>query len=481
MKMLCDNAVSVEGTGHSVSSAAAVLDDFISCFSRHNTGYHTLPGVRDFTAVRQYTGMMVRTLLFSLLATLCSIEDLFNEVRQTALIRNMTGQILLMRQLNAPYWIAGTPDAVDALYAFIAANWSESLGDFIDLERVKIHLTWHYRQLYIELGAPVHWSTQHAIEALQRILKAAWRRTSKMNPAEQILRRIATLRYIHGILLPSFGKNAALISALREKRQTQAYFTGSVEAVAGVTTVFTDHPTSAQTAANTRLRKALKVAQIWYADPNDESDEPRAIQLPESHVFTPQRVYGRRAAFFSRQDICEVSVPAYPLGACEGDAKHVIFSVFDDGDDSDDDGVPPESLTDFFLVEGWISYDITGLSDHHPNAIPRDTRLPVKDQNSRWCVDLAVGRKAKVVDIDSAHHVTDLAKERCDVNVSKILRRVKVAPVNSREIIDIARLCQPLLAFPYLRCFDDAKEYFKFRAAASMWDREEWFVCPKLY
>ena len=79
IKQLCDNVIAVAGRGHSVSKAAALLDDFISWYSRHNSGYHRLPAVRDFTAVRQFTGMMVRSLLFSLLAALCSMKDLTSD------------------------------------------------------------------------------------------------------------------------------------------------------------------------------------------------------------------------------------------------------------------------------------------------------------------------------------------------------------------------------------------------------------------
>jgi hypothetical protein len=464
-KLLCEDACAVEGRDHSVSAAAALLDDFISGFSRHNTGYHVLPSVRDFSAVKVYSGMMVRSLLFGILAALCSIEDLFNDVRQTALVNVFTGQTLLMRFCNARRWTSSTPDDVDDLYSFIAENWDEALGDFVDWERVKLHLTAHWRHLYLELGAPVHWSTQHCIEALQRIIKAAWRRTSKVNAAEQVLRRIAVLRYIKAVLLPMYGVFADPVSALVPDRETQAYLRGSVKGVAGITALF-DNPTpGAETTANTRLRAALRDTGL----------------VPVQHTIASSRMYWRRSALMSRKGICAVSVPAFPTGAREDEAVHAMFSLF--ADDAGGGaagvaaaGVPVESRAEFFFVEGWISYDISGLSVVAPNAPVSGVRLTQDEQSSERCVDLAVGRRGSVIPLSAE---SQLARDRNAAK--KVFQRVKLSP--KREIVDIANLCQPLLVYPYLGSVADAKTHFRHTGAgsASKWDVEQWLVCPKLY
>ena len=412
IKLLCDESCAVAGRGHSVSAASALLDDYISWYSRHKSGYHSLPGVSDFTAVRQFTGMMVRSLLFSLLAAMCSIEDLFNEKRQTALVNNLTGQIQLMRFINARRWDAATPDNIDILYSFIEDNWEDSIGDFVCYERVKIHLTAHWRQLYLDMGTPVQWSTQHGIEALQRILKAAWRRTNKLNPAEQILRRIAVLRFIYGTLLPAYGVVSETVSAMTADRQTQAYLSGTVKPVHGVTSPFKVPANAAESAANNRLRNALREAQIVHPDPLDDSGDPAVLALPLTHNIDWRRVYPRRFGFFSRKGICAVSVPAFPQGALDDlEGAHAVFSMF--SDDAVPGGVAAAqqaaaaaedqptavSSKEYFFVEGWLSYDITGLSDATPNEAPAGPRLSPSEQNSRYrAVDLAVGRRGVVQD-----------------------------------------------------------------------------------
>jgi hypothetical protein len=339
----------------------------------------------------------------------------------------------------------------------------EALGDFVDWERVKLHLTAHWRQLYLELGAPVHWSTQHCVEALQRIIKAAWRRTSKVNPAEQVLRRIAVLRYIKAVLLPAFGVVADPVSALVPDRDTQAYLTGSVNGVAGITALF-DNPTPGEEAvANARLRAALRDTGL----------------VPVQHSIAPSRMYWRRSALMSRKGICAVSVPAFPTGARDDEAVHAMFSLFADDAGGGAAGgaaagapVPVESRTEFFFVEGWLSYDTSGLSDAVPNAPISGERLSLAEQSSERCVDLAVGRRGSVVPYLAE---SQLARDR--IAAKKVFQRVKLSP--KREIVDIANLCQPLLVYPYLGSVAEAKTYF--RHSTSKWDVEQWLVCPKLY
>lgn len=185
VKHLLDDPRAVAGRGHSVSTAAALIDDFCN-FGGHNTGYHRLPRVWNFTATRVLSGVMIRSLLMSTLAAFCSMPDIFNEARQTALITVLAATILLMRHANARRWTRDTPGQITSLYDLVEATWDDALGDIVQFYRIKVHIPVHWKYLYIELGAPVQWSTQHNIEALQKILKAAWRHTSKHNPEEQV-------------------------------------------------------------------------------------------------------------------------------------------------------------------------------------------------------------------------------------------------------------------------------------------------------
>ena len=123
-------------------------------------------------------------------------------------------------------------------------------------------------------------------------------------------------------------------------------------------------------------------------------------------------VYPRRFGFFSRKGICAVSVPAFPQGALDDlEGAHAVFSMF--SDDAVPGGVAAAqqaaaaaedqptavSSKEYFFVEGWLSYDITGLSDATPNEAPAGPRLSPSEQNSRYrAVDLAVGRRGVVQD-----------------------------------------------------------------------------------
>ena len=333
------------------------------------------------------------------------------------------------------------------------------------------------------MGTPVQWSTQHSIEAPQRILKAAWRRTSRVAPAEQILRRIAVLRYIYGVLLPSFGVDSEPVAALLADRQTQAFLSGSVDPVPGITSPFPAPADPAQTLANTRLRTALRDARVVYPDPEDDGDDPELLELPQAHIYDGLRAYTRRFGFFSREGICAVSVPAFPHGARDDDdAMHAIFSMYEPDPVAAAPGgviaaaghaaAAPvvESSTTFFLVEGRVSYDVTGLSAATPNVPPVGPRLTPAEQNSSRAVDLAIGRRAIVQPTVSAPALGRSAAER-------VFKRVKLAA--KREFVDVGDLCQPCYSFPYLGSVDTAKRFFK--SEGSKWDAEQWLVCPKLY
>jgi hypothetical protein len=494
VKLLCSAKITVSGRGHSISSAKELLNDFVA-FGGINLGYHMLPVVRDFTSVQLYTGMMIRSLLFSLLAAFVSIEDLFNDTRQTALINNFVAEIVLLRHVNSHDWESSTPDFVSSLYEFLEEHWDDALGGFVRYMRPKVHFPSHWRQTSPELGAPVHWSTQHAIEALQRILKAAWRFTNKVNPSEQVLRRIMCLRYIVGTLLPAYGVYPDPVAALAEDKQTQAFLTGNVDAVVGITSLFANAASEPARNADKSLKKALKDAEIVWVDNDGEQHE-----LPRSHVFTNRRVYCRRAGFFSREGVCAVSVPAYPLGAAESEQFCAIFSMYEAAPApaaaaagvaaagvaaaaagvaaaAVPDPPPVESSTDRFFVQGWMSYDISGLTGDDANAVV-GKRLTVSEQNSSRCVDLAVGRRAVVL---PSVCPTSLARNSV---AERVFQRVKLS--QRLEIVDIGRLCQPLLSYPYLGDVANARKFYH-KSPSSKWDHAAepansvWLVCPKLY
>ena len=63
-----------------------------------------------------------------------------------------------------------------------------------------------------------------------------------------------------------------------------------------------------------------------------------------------------------------------------------------------------------------------------------------------------------------------------------VLQRVKPvgADGGKDEILEIGELCQTLRAFPWLRDFNTAKEFFS-HSSYNMWDAEEWLVCSNLY
>jgi hypothetical protein len=58
-----------------------------------------------------------------------------------------------------------------------------------------------------------------------------------------------------------------------------------------------------------------------------------------------------------------------------------------------------------------------------------------------------------------------------------VFQRVK--PFAKRVIVDVAQLCQPLWAFPWLNDYDTAKEFF--RGKVNKWDADQWLVCDQLF
>ena len=110
-----------------------------------------------------------------------------------------------------------------------------------------------------------------------------------------------------------------------------------------------------------------------------------------------------------------------------------------------------------------MSYDITGLSDGTPNAAPIGPRLTPAQQNSRTrAVDLAVGYRLKVYTPLSA---AGLGRDHAE----QIFLRCKKS--TRLEIMDIANLCEPLHAFPYLGSVAQSKEFFK---KGLNWAADEW-------
>jgi hypothetical protein len=112
-----------------------------------------------------------------------------------------------------------------------------------------------------------------------------------------------------------------------------------------------------------------------------------------------------------------------------------------------------ESKTDRFLVEFFISYDIRGLSKNEQNAPAPDTPLTTADvKDMKFAVDLAVGRKLELMPTVAAGAAATSAPREC---------AAVVLPFAKRVIVDVGQLCKPLWAFPWLKDFDTAKEFFK--------------------
>jgi len=461
IKKICGDKSATSERGHSISTAAAIVDDFISWAGLFSNGYHRLPRLKALTTTRVFTGMMIRSLVFSLLALFCSVGDLFNGMQQTALILTLTRMLLIIRKSNLRRWDASVPASVAILFEKLEADWDDALGVHESYERVKIHLPLHYEDLYEELGTPVHWSTMHFIEALQRILKAAWRRTNGVEPALQVMERIDLGRYICGVLLPSIGLDSDPIAALAEDRQTEAYLLGSLDAIPGVNALYDGGAdlTASRAAWDQRLRSALhRYIVEWKPD-----------CLPMGHKLTAGRMNARGRVLLSRKGICAVRVPVLPKPFTDdGGAELAIFSMFEA------EGV--ESKVDRFLVDFFISYDIRGLSAEAPNApVPAKPLSSSELNDLSFAVDLAFGRRLEVQQAVAAPSGSEDALRR--EFAQAVFQRVK--PAAACCVVDVAQLCQPLWAFPWVRDVAGAKVLF--RTKTNKWDAEQWLVASKLY
>jgi hypothetical protein len=500
IKAACEDPVAVEGTGRSVKTAAKVLNDHVATAEYHSSGYHTLPGVYDFLGMQSYTAMTVRSLMFSLLATFCSVRDLFESVRQTKIIRVLTLIVQLLQNANRRDWDASIPDCIDSIFENLGELWPDALEKWETFERSIVHLVAHWRQQYTQLGTPVHWTTKDFIEAMQRILRAAYLRTN-LNAAEpQIMRRMQLVKYVDTIIEPSLsepplpGGDAAddrgvrVVAALQRDRRTQAYLQGStVLSVAGVNATF-DAPASAlESTWNANMRSAIRACALIM----------RLPQFPASHIPLRLRFNARNSCFVSRLGRCARSVPAYPI-ECVPDAddcaaEHAIFSIYEYpqqagaaaggaaaavGGAAAAAGAPAppkavESKKEFFLVDGWFSYDTRGLSAATPNAVLPPKRLTASELNGKACIDLCFGRFLSV-----QASVTGSGIEERDY-AKDVLKRLRLKD-GKLAVLDIGALCQPLWAFPWLRDYDTAREFFS-RPSYTKWDAEQWLVCPRLY
>ena len=93
-----------------------------------------------------------------------------------------------------------------------------------------------------------------------------------------------------------------------------------------------------------------------------------------------------------------------------------------------------ESKTSRFIVDFWLSYDITELSADAPNYPPQGTRLTLTEQNdSAFAIDLAVGR---YVDICQGLGSAAAADAEPDV----VFQRVK--PRSQLTMVAVGHLCQ---------------------------------------
>ena len=483
-KAICDDRAACSDQGHGVATAAAVIDDFVKISGGHNTGYHRMQAVNSLTSIHVYTFTMIRSLLFTLLGALCSVPDLFNNPLQTALISLLAYSIVLVRHANAICWTADTPGKVSAVYAVLEAWW-EDIEKYVHWKRPKAHLPSHWGQLYERLGAPVHYSTMHFIEAMQRLLKSSWKHTSRrMDAAAQVMQRICVIRWIHNTLRPSTGDTVDPVAALQADRPTQAYLTGTLRAIPGINTLYSE-PGVDQLAWNSSLNLALRT----LAHPS----------IPAAHNVHADRMYPRRAGTFVREGLVAASIAAIPAG-CEESKRgplNAIFSGYDPvanpgpapggvaagaaaaaAPDASDDAVC-ESDKRYFFVDFWISYDVTGLSAATPNAPPPGRRLRPSDLNASpeegglMVIDLAVGRWLTV---QKSLAGGDADRETA---ASYVFRRVALKASTRRSMVDLGELCQPLWAMPVLGSVGDAKAYFD--AHDSKWSAGQWLVTTKLY
>ena len=479
MKKACEDKASASGTGHSTAAATAILDDFVQWSGLFNNGYHRLPRVKSLTSIRVYTGPMIRALVFSLLALFVSVGDLFEEEKQTAIVKVLTHLVILIRKANQQKWNSDVAVSLDDLYEIMETNWDASVGRYKNCGwlRVKHHLPLHWRDLYEDYGSPVHWSTMHFIEALQRILKAAWKRTNGVQPSKQLMQRIDLGRYIIGILLPSIGLAHDPIAALSMDRPTGAYLLGFPGSIEGGNTLHSAPKEDLNPTEKAWNRSLLRAMTSYITEWAPEC-------LPKGHVMSWRRITPRGRLFCSRQHLCAVRVPALPAELTDdGGAERAIFSMFEA------DAVVPagvagpapkrrqrESTKDRFIVDFFMSYDIRGLSADTPNApAPADALSTAQVNDIKFAIDFAVGRRLEVMPMVAAGSAAASALRDC---AGAILQRVK--PKGEKHVIvEVGQLCQPLWAFPWLNSFAEAKDFFKHKV--NKWDADQWLVCSYLY
>ena len=483
VKDACGDTAACSERDHGVATASAIVDDIVKIAGGHNTGYHRIPAVNGFTSVRVFSFMMIRSLLFSILAALLSVSALFNDPLQTAMICAFAYSILLMRSVYAARWTVQTPKSISTFLLGLRRNWDTAFGKYYNWRRPKVHLPVHWFESYLRLGTPVHFSTMLYIEATQRILKAAHKHTSKRaDAAFQVLKRLSVLRWIYSTLRPAAGFDDNPIAALQNDRGTQAFLTGTLKSVAGVNTLYADPVGAGEIKWNRSLNNALHAM--------------KHPSIPDGHIMSWNRVYPRRSATLVRKGICAVSVQALPAMCSENGTGSPICAVLSGFVDVPQPGVPPggaaapaapggaaaplaaapkatrqQSERERYVVDFWFSYDITGL-DEDPNAEPK-TQLTLAQQNDpKFAVDLAVARELLVQPTITA--TGNISRETA---AAYVFQRVKAAP--KPVIVDLADLCQPLWTFPFLGSVTDAKTFFS--GTSSKWSTNHWLIAPKLY
>ena len=474
VKAACGDNKSVAGLPHAANETAKILDDFVTSSRGFSNGIHRLPAVRGFTTVKQFTAVMIRSLLFIILAAMCSIHDLFSPVLQDYTIIVFVLCVMAVRNINARRWTAEVPVRIAGVYRDLTRFWDASViavvkGPNSSFKRPKAHLPSHYGDLYLPLGTPIHWSTMYFIEPLHQVLKAAYKHSSRFNPDEQILRRMAVLghvkKWVDDETRESYDR--------RRKRDVdiQAYLRGTMPSVPGVNTLHANPVTAAEDAWNKSLVRAITGSGV----------------LPVGHFVNRARIYVRREATLIRNGLCDSTVRAFPkheqLESADG-AERAIYSLY-----APRAAVPvaaggvavpavvqadTESTTGRFIVDMWISYDIRGLSTERPNAPVPSAKLKPKELNDAvFAVDLAIGRdlvvQPTVTTAGAAH-----GREKW---LKTVLQRVKPKP--ALVALDIGFLCQPLWSFPVLGSVQDAKEFF--HSQSSKWDAEQWLILSKLF
>ena len=172
-------------------------------------------------------------------------------------------------------------------------------------------------------------------------------------------------------------------------RSTQAYLTGVIKPCPGSNTLFEQPHNQFETAHNAQFNLALKGLQ-----------HPA---IPAHHEAHPGRVYPRRAGTFVREGIAAVSVVVSPSACADnGIESRSIFSAYKPAQHGPPGGVAAaphggapaevvESTSELFLVDYWISYNTTGLTDMNPNAPPSVLTQAELNKKGDSVIDRAVG------------------------------------------------------------------------------------------